>query len=710
MTRKYWLGALIGMFATSACGDDTTTQEDDDTGTTTGMTTTGLDDATETTATTSSTTVTTMMTSSTTDVVDESSGGDLPDPEPADFLVRIENISDSSIMPITISPGVWLEQDQNIAPPIFTENSAAPGNGIRALAEDGDPTELAGNLGTNNDLFQSGVLDTPVGETDPGPIAPGEAYEVTFTAQPYSRLGLAAMFEQSNDMFIGTAAPGVGLFQNNGQPRDFQNITAFLRLWDAGTEVNQAPGQGPDQGWSQEEAGQGARESGVVTAFSSSTRAVPLPGALVEVAVSFEEGTYTIELTNISLSRGTLVTALSPMFWALHDDSVALFTPGEDAPNGLEALAEDGDPSELETNLASATGVGASGTTAGMDPGESVVLTLTPDDQAPLLSFATMLAETNDAFIAPLPSGIALLDDQGQPRSANAVRDDLRRKLAVWDAGTEANEVPGVGPNQMLRQADPGDGEADPDSSVRLYSDATNDLAGANAGGFLAVEIIGGDEDDEFVVRVTNTSGDTVYPGILTPVVWAVHDDTAYLFEDGMPASPGLEELAEDGETAGLLAELDSMAGVLQTGVADLHDAAEPEEEGPLPLQPGESYSFTIMGVNADERYFSLATMIAPSNDTFAAFGPLGIALWDDNGPLSDDAIADNVAAALRAWDAGTEANQAGAAGRDMAPMQAAPNTGVPEGTGVVRQSSTDPIWDYPYLGVVVRVTIEHQR
>ena len=701
MTRKYWLGALLGLFATSACGDDTSAMDGDETGTT-GMeevTTTGVDASTGTDPSTTMPGTTTMTTE-----LDSSTTADPPPPpDPADFLLRIENISGSSILPTTISPGVWLEQDQDANPPIYQTNAAALPNGLRELAEDGDPTVLAASLQNNFELEQSGVFETAVDGDGPGPIGPGEAYEVTFTAQPFSRLGLATMFGATNDTFIATAPQGVALFFGNGQPHEFRDITEFLLMLDAGTEANQAPGQGPDQGAFQDAAGQGARESGAVTAFSSSTRAVPLPAALVEVSVELEDGTYTIELTNVSETRGTLVTALSPLVWALHDDRVALFEPGAPAPDGLEALAEDGDPTALVAALEGSVTVGA--TADAVAPGESFVLVVTPEAGAPLLSFATMVAETNDAFIAPLPSGIALLDAQGQPRTATAVANDIRRNLAVWDAGTEANEVPGVGPNQAPRQEDPDTGPADEDPNVRLYADLTNDLAGPSAGGFLGVEIVQGDTDDEFVVTITNTSETTVYPGLLSPVVWAVHDDTVYLFEEGMTASPALEELAEDGDPAGLLGELAGMSGVLAAEVVD-----EVEGEGVGPLLPGQSYSFTISGVNADERYFSFAGMIQPSNDTFAAFGPQGIALWDDQGPLADEDIATSIAAALRAWDAGTEANQAGAAGRDQAPQQPAAGAGAPEGTGLVRNASTDPNWAYPEVASIVRITVERVR
>jgi hypothetical protein len=705
MTRNHWLVALLGLLATSACGDDTTMSDDgDDTGTTgMQMTTTTIDPSTGTTD--PSTTTTTTMTTMTTEV-DSSTTEVGPPPEPADFLLRIENISGTSVMPTAFSPGVWMEQGQDAGPPFYQPMMAPLNNGIRALAEDGDPTELAANLSTNFDLLQSGVFDTPV-DGSAGPLAPGEVYEVEFTADPFSRLGLATMFASTNDVFVGTAPQGVALFHGNGQPQDFRDISSFLLMLDAGTEANQAPGQGPDQGAFQDAAGQGAPESGAVTAFSSSTRAIPMAGAIVGINVTVEDGTFTIELTNVSQARGTLVTALSPVVWALHDDTFALFEPGSPAPTGLEALAEDGDPTELEGALASASSVDASGVISGeVAPGDSFEIIVTPAASGPLLSFATMVAETNDAFIAPLPSGIALLDAQGQPRTANAVANDLQRKLAVWDAGTEANEVPGVGVNQQPRQADPDTGPDDEDPNVRLYADLTNDLAGENAGGFLSVTVVQGIEPDEFEVTITNTSDATVYPGLLSSVVWAVHDDTVYLFEEGVAASPGLEDLAEDGDPTGLLADLTGSSGVAVAGVVDRPDGGDQGD----PLLPGDSFTFTISGVNATERYFSFATMIQPSNDTFAAFGPQGIALWNDDGALSDEDIAASITAALRAWDAGTEANQAGAAGRDQAPQQSSSGAGVPEGPAIVRNASTDPVWSYPDVTSLLRVTIEPVR
>jgi hypothetical protein len=99
-----------------------------------------------------------------------------------------------------------------------------------------------------------------------------------------------------------------------------------------------------------------------------------------------------------------------------------------------------------------------------------------------------------------------------------------------------------------------------------------------------------------------------------------------------------------------------------------------------------------------------------PSNDTFAAFGNGGIALLDEFGaPRSDGEIASDIGLMLRAWDAGTEANQASAAGRDQAPYQSGPNVGATEGNGKIRLAEGDPVWVYPMLEESIRVTI-HPR
>lgn len=64
-----------------------------------------------------------------------------------------------------------------------------------------------------------------------------------------------------------------------------------------------------------------------------------------------------------------------------------------------------------------------------------------------------MFVQSNDLFISPDPEGIALFDSKREPISG-----DITRYFKLWDAGTEVNEEPGVGPNQAPRQPAPNTG------------------------------------------------------------------------------------------------------------------------------------------------------------------------------------------------------------------------------------------------------------
>ena len=145
----------------------------------------------------------------------------------------------------------------------------------------------------------------------------------------------------------------------------------------------------------------------------------------------------------------------------------------------MEALAEDGDPSGLVSALSQDTLVSEAGgfdtpvggsSPAPAFPGESYEFTVEaePGDR---LSFATMLVQSNDVLIATPAEGIALLDDMDNPRPTADVEAELAKRLGIWDAGTEANEVPGAGPNQPPRQAAADTGPAEAGGVVRGVDD-----------------------------------------------------------------------------------------------------------------------------------------------------------------------------------------------------------------------------------------------
>ena len=184
--------------------------------------------------------------------------------------------------------------------------------------------------------------------------------------------------------------------------------------------------------------------------------------------------TFRVRIQNIS-SDGDAPTLFAPGAWALHSNADPLFTNGEaDRGEGLESLAEDGDPAKLvETLLAKGLTAGNFNTPVCADSprplqtGEFYEFEVTASPETPYLSFATMLVQSNDLFLAPSVNGIALFDEDGKAIGAQDVTD----QLLMWDTGTEANEEPGAGPNQAPRQSGPNAGPADEIATVRPVDD-----------------------------------------------------------------------------------------------------------------------------------------------------------------------------------------------------------------------------------------------
>ena len=172
------------------------------------------------------------------------------DKKPVTFTVRIENVSDKdglaaqdgSRYPFAISPGVCVVSKDKTE---FFKVGKRASSALEAQAEDGDTSLLAATLASSAGAANTGVFNKPVGSNMPGPLLPGGAFEFTFKAVQGMKLNLAAMFGQSNDLFYAPAK-AIDLFDAKGMPAT-GDVTSLVQLWDAGTEVNQAPGIGPDQ-------------------------------------------------------------------------------------------------------------------------------------------------------------------------------------------------------------------------------------------------------------------------------------------------------------------------------------------------------------------------------------------------------------------------------------------------------------------------------
>lgn len=368
------------------------------------------------------------------------------------------------------------------------------------------------------------------------------------------------------------------------------------------------------------------------------------------------------------------------------------------------------------------------------------------------LTFATMLAQSNDLFFAPDERGIALYDDDGNPVSG-----DVTDQVELWDAGTEVNQPIGAGDQQAPRQSGPNTGD-DEMGVVQLVSDLNDGLAYPAAAEIIAVTLTPDDEGC-ITVRIKNVSGDSMFASPITPVFWLVEshdmamtaDDDAMtrgaLFSSGRPDFRyGLESLAEDGDPSTLAlvygggdlvtpiapvvwavhgdtmgsgvffttGEVDRGQGLealaedgdpapLAESLADLNHGAQAIPDGaddPGPAFPGDAYRFSFTASSG--QYLSFATMFVQSNDLF--FGPdeNGIALFDASGYP----IAGRVTRHIDLWDAGTEVNQEPGVGADQAPRQAGPDIGAAEMGVVQLVADSGDGYTYPPVAATIRVTI----
>jgi hypothetical protein len=180
------------------------------------------------------------------------------------FTLRIENVSAEDGLTI-LAPGAFELNDHPVS--FFTPGEADRGEGLEALAEDGDPSGLVESINAmmGEDMmgFAIGAFNTPVGADAPGPIGPGGAYEFSIEAHSGQYLTFSTMFVQSNDWFFAPGSEGIALFDADGNPIS-GDISDQIFLWDAGTEADQTPGEGPDQAPRQAGSNTGEDENGTV--------------------------------------------------------------------------------------------------------------------------------------------------------------------------------------------------------------------------------------------------------------------------------------------------------------------------------------------------------------------------------------------------------------------------------------------------------------
>ena len=187
--------------------------------------------------------------------------------QPTQFDVSLENISGAGILvtstgvdaDVLFAPGILVHHHDGFA--LFEDGQPALHAGFEAMVEDGANAELVTTLTSAEGVVEVASFAALDASYNDAPMMPGDQARLSIFAVPGDRLTVATMFGQSNDVFA--AVFDLELFDEQGEPIDYSGSDR-LTLWDAGTEVNEEPGLGPNQAPRQEQPDTGEDENGVV--------------------------------------------------------------------------------------------------------------------------------------------------------------------------------------------------------------------------------------------------------------------------------------------------------------------------------------------------------------------------------------------------------------------------------------------------------------
>ncbi|HEY1143041.1 MAG TPA: spondin domain-containing protein [Sphingomicrobium sp.] len=170
------------------------------------------------------------------------------------FTILVNNVStentlrlpDDTTANVPVAPGAYavVRNGAHIFHPSGKAEAA-----LERLAEDGQPEAFVAQLKKMKGVRAVGIL------------MPNEPFNVT--VRPGERLVFAAMFARSNDLFYAPDPDGIDLFDGGGEPK-FGILSDSVTLWDAGTEVNEAPGAGANQPANQAKPNTGPDEHNVI--------------------------------------------------------------------------------------------------------------------------------------------------------------------------------------------------------------------------------------------------------------------------------------------------------------------------------------------------------------------------------------------------------------------------------------------------------------
>jgi len=367
-------------------------------------------------------------------------------------------------------------------------------------------------------FFQAGTTDL---------IQPGESKSYPFVAGVGAHLSFATMLVESNDLFYGFEGYGFALYNDRRIPINGE-ITYAVRLWDAGTEVNEVLGEGSSQAPRQAEVNFGEREDGVIQLVDSleDDLVYPVTDRMIRMSLKVEgDSKFVLIIENIS-QDAPMSSALAPGVFTIHQPNKYLFKAEEKASESIEKMAEDGDNSNLwnevteKTGFTSTVGTGIYVvhkvanpifTNGEKDRGEGLEVLAesgNPEKLYDALKENAAFSEVN-IFNNPIGSNVLNLggklvvgdryefsfqasqgdylsianmlvetndlffafDEGGLELFPNGqpINGEITNQIRLWDAGTEANQFPGAGSFQPGRNG--GKESTDEGGVVRLLDD-----------------------------------------------------------------------------------------------------------------------------------------------------------------------------------------------------------------------------------------------
>ena len=213
-----------------------------------------------------------------------------------------------------------------------------------------------------------------------------------------------------------------------------------------------------------------------------------------------------------------------------------------------------------------------------------------------------------------------------------------------------------------------------------------------------------GSTDQQTTISLANTGtqglisedGHTGGNVVFSPGVWVVTEERENpLFTAQEQASEGFTRLAEAGQTAALVSEMEDTEGVRAVGTV-----------GDGPITPESSGTFTVDA--SEQGYVSLAAMLVPSNDmALATAAPLPLRVQQgeqDRRLVASDGLLTDFLVLI---DAGTEPNAAHGEGEDQAPAQSDPLQGDEEGQPIRQVSRINDGITSPEVADVAELTFE---